>query len=123
MNARASLPDWGGFTMVQGYYTLQEASKVLKMPVDELKQMAQKGQIRSFQDRGTLRFRIQDIQELARIRGSSSDSHEVSLGDPSLPAPKSGAKGSGAQKAPVSPKSGAKQQGAPEVFAFDVNAE
>ena len=41
-----------GFAMVQGYYTLQEASKVLGMPVDELKQMAQKGKIRSFQEIG-----------------------------------------------------------------------
>jgi hypothetical protein len=102
--------------MVQGYYTLQEAAKFLSMPLDELKQMAQKGQIRSFQDRGTLRFRIQDIQELARVRGSSSDSHEAALSD--MPAPKSGSK-----KSAASPKSPAKQQAAPEVFAFDVNAD
>src|SRR5262245_7240835 len=59
--------------MVQGYYTLQEAAQVLGMPPEELKQMAQKNQIRSFQDRGTLRFRVQDIQELARQRGGASD--------------------------------------------------
>lgn len=59
--------------MVQGYYTLPEAAQFLSMPPEELKQMAQKGQIRSFQDRGTWRFRIQDVQELARRRGSSSD--------------------------------------------------
>ena len=59
--------------MVQGYYTLQEAAQVLGMPPDELKQMAQKNQIRSFQDRGTWRFRVQDIQELARQRGAASD--------------------------------------------------
>ena len=92
--------------MVQGYYTLQEAAKFLKMPVDELKQMAQKGQIRSFQDRGTLRFRIQDIQELARARGGSSDDQAPALGDASLPPPKSGAApSSGSKKAPVIPRS------------------
>src|SRR5687768_5851299 len=46
-------------SMVQGYYTLQEAADFLGMPQDELKQMAQKKDLRSFQDRGTLRFRIQ----------------------------------------------------------------
>src|SRR5436853_358570 len=106
--------------MVQGYYTLQEAAKFLNMPIDELKQMAQKGQIRSFQDRGTLRFRIQDIQELARTRGGSSDDHESALGDASLPPPKSA---SGAKKGAPSPKTPAKAQAAPDVFDFDVNAD
>jgi tape measure domain-containing protein len=32
--------------MAQGYYTLPEAAQALGMSVDELKQMAQKGQIR-----------------------------------------------------------------------------
>ena len=76
--------------MVQGYYTLPEAAKLLGMSVDELKHMAQKGQIRSFQDRGTLRFRTQDVQELARMRGASTDP-DVVLGDASLPPPKSSA--------------------------------
>lgn len=81
--------------MVQGYYTLQEAADVLDMSVDDLKGLAQKSQIRSFQDRGTLRFRIQDIQELQRQRLGASDP-EMVLGDavsskpPSGGAPKSG---------------------------------
>jgi len=104
--------------MVQGYYTLQEASKVLGMPVDELKQMAQKGKIRSFQDRGTLRFRIQDIQELARVRGGTSDP-ELVLGDAAPPAPKSAAAPSGSKKSQASPKSPAKHEEAPDVFDFD----
>ena len=86
--------------MAQGYYTLTEAAQFLSMPVDELKQMAQKGQIRSFQDRGTLRFRIQDIQELARKRGVSTDP-ELVLGDASLPMPKSSS---------ASPRSGIKKK-------------
>ncbi len=99
--------------MAQGYYTLTEAAQFLNMPVDELKQMAQKGQIRSFQDRGTLRFRIQDIQELARKRGISTDP-ELVLGDASLPAPKSSAtpRSGAKKKSPASPKTPAKTAGA-----------
>jgi hypothetical protein len=111
--------------MAQGYYTLPEAAKVLAMSVDELKAMAQKGQIRSFQDRGTLRFRIQDVQELARTRGAASDG-DLALGDASLPAAKSGSTPkSGAKKAAPasSPKSPAKQTKAPEVFQFDIDEE
>src|SRR4051794_40720292 len=91
--------------MVQGYYTLPEASQVLGMPPDELKQMAQKGQIRSFQDRGTWRFRIQDVQELARQRGSSSDPDLV-LGEALAPARPG--------SSPRSPK----KSGEPSVFDF-----
>ncbi len=72
--------------MVQGYYTLQEAAQVLGMDVDELKGIAQKNQIRSFQDRGTLRFRIQDVQELYRQRLGNSDP-EMVLGDAISPKP------------------------------------
>src|SRR4029079_7259967 len=72
--------------MVQGYYTLQEAADVLGMGLDDLKGLAQKNQIRSFQDRGTLRFRIQDIQELQRQRLGNSDP-EVVLGDAVSPQP------------------------------------
>src|SRR5262245_34089929 len=83
--------------MVQGYYTLQEAAQVLDIGVDELKGLAQRNQIRSFQDRGTLRFRIQDIQELQRQRIGNSDP-EMVLGDAVSPKP----------IAAVPPKSGAK---------------
>lgn len=107
--------------MVQGYYTLQEAAKFLNMPLDELKQLAQKGKIRSFQDRGTLRFRTQDIQELARTRGGSSDDHELALGDASLPPAKPSS--SAARRSPASPKTPAKQEGVPDVFDFDVDAD
>src|SRR5438046_2447977 len=55
--------------MVQGYYTLEEAARILGMATDELSQMAQRRQVRAFADRGTWRFRTQDIEELARRRG------------------------------------------------------
>src|SRR5262245_60761654 len=92
--------------MVQGYYTLPEAAQVLGMSPEELKQMAQKGQIRSFQDRGTWRFRMQDVQELARQRGASSDPDLV-LGEAQPPS-KSGS--------PRSPKKASD----PSVFNFKV---
>jgi excisionase family DNA binding protein len=105
--------------MVQGYYTLQEAARHLNISLDELKMMAQKGKIRSFQDRGTLRFRIQDIQELARQRGVSSDPDLV-LGEASLP-PKKGS-GPRAPKSPASPKTPSKDS-VPEVFDFELDDE
>lgn len=89
--------------MAQGYYTLQEAAQFLGSSADELRQMAHKNQIRSFQDRGTLRFRIQDIQELARQRGAVSDM-ELPLGE----AP------------PKTPRSGIAAEGTPETFDFDL---
>jgi hypothetical protein len=111
--------------MVQGYYNLAEAAQVLGMSAEELRGMAQRNQIRSFQDRGTLRFRMQDVQELARRRGASSD--------PGLPfsaEPKSG------PRTPVGPKSGPKSPpktpprspkpapaDAPEVFSFALEGE
>jgi len=104
--------------MAQGYYTLQEAAQFLKMSVDELKQFAQKGKIRSFQDRGTLRFRVQDVHELARARGGSSDEHELAIDAPG--GSKSGGSSASKKKSPPSPKSPAKNQGAPEVFDFQV---
>src|SRR5437870_6344508 len=108
--------------MVQGYYTLQEAAQVLGMPPDELKQMAQKNQIRSFQDRGTWRFRVQDIQELARQRGAASDL-ELVLGEapksssPKSGPPKSGPK-SGPKTPPKTPPKNPPKQAAPEIFDF-----
>lgn len=62
--------------MVQGYYTLEEAARILKTSTEELTQMAQKRQIRAFADRGTWRFRSQDVEEMARRRGQSSDEVE-----------------------------------------------
>lgn len=109
--------------MVQGYYNLNDAAKVLGMQPDELRQMAQKNLIRSFQDRGTLRFRQADIQELSRRRGASSDPDMVA------PEPRSGPKSPSAPKSgqPTGPKSGPKSPpktpkqtpvDAPEVFDF-----
>jgi excisionase family DNA binding protein len=65
---------------MQQYLTLDEAAKYLQMSPDELREMAKKKTVRAFQDRGTWRFRSQDIEELARTRGLSSDV-ELQLGE------------------------------------------
>lgn len=59
--------------MVQGYYTLEEAAGILSMAPDKLSQMAQKREIRAFADRGTWRFRTQDVDEMSRRLGQGSD--------------------------------------------------
>lgn len=99
--------------MVQGYQTLQEAAQFLGMSADELKLMAQRNQIRSFQDRGTLRFRIQDIQEMARQRGASSDPDLV-LGEAPPPS-------GSAPRTPPGPKTPRQvpPASAQDVFEFD----
>jgi excisionase family DNA binding protein len=72
--------------MAQGYYTLEEASRLVGISPEELKQMARRGELRSFQDRGTWRFRVADIEELARRRGVRSDPDLV-LGEAPPPRP------------------------------------
>lgn len=96
--------------MVQGYYTLEEAADYLGLQQEELKQKARSKELRSFQDRGTLHFRIQDIQELARQRGLSSDP-DLTLGEASLPPP----------TGPATPKIATSD--APDVFDFEFDAE
>src|SRR5438067_1112494 len=96
--------------MVQGYYTLEESAQILGISPDELKQRARKGEIRSFQDRGTWRFRIQDIQELARQTGKGSDP-ELALGEALTPKPTD-------SPAPRSPKP---QKKGDDVFGFSLD--
>ncbi len=43
------------------FYTLEEAASKLNMSVDELRELAKKREVRSFQDRGVLRFKSEDI--------------------------------------------------------------
>jgi hypothetical protein len=59
--------------MVQ-YYTLEQAAQILRTTPDKLKEMAKKNEVRAFQDPKGLRFRAQEIDELARARGYGSDS-------------------------------------------------
>jgi len=99
--------------MVQGYYTLEEAAKLLSMPTEELKHMAQRKEIRSFQDRGTLRFRAQDVEELGRRRGAGSDP-DLAIGEAPPPTPRVG------PKSPSSPRPSKQASPKPskDVFSF-----
>src|SRR5262249_12776344 len=55
------------------YYTLEEAAQLLGVTPDELKRMADRNEVRPFRDRGTMRFRGPEIEEMARRRGRGSD--------------------------------------------------
>src|SRR6185437_14354319 len=71
------------------FYTLEEAARVLGMNPEELKAKAQQREVRAFLDGGSWRFRVVDIDELARRRGMGSDA-ELRLSDLEIPtAPKS----------------------------------
>jgi excisionase family DNA binding protein len=65
--------------MVQ-YYTLAQAAEILRISPEQLKAMAQRKEIRAFQDRSGWRFRAQEIDEMARARGYGSDP-ELPLGE------------------------------------------
>jgi excisionase family DNA binding protein len=95
------------------YYTLQEAAAKLRLSADALKEMAKNGELRAFQDRGSLRFRAQEVDELARVRGLSSDP-DLQLGDAPPPSGSS-------QKTPKPTSSQIKSD--PSVFDFTLGTE
>ena len=64
------------------FYTLEEAASKLNMSIDELRELAKKREVRSFQDRGVLRFKSEDID--ARLSASvvsnpDTDSEDYTL--------------------------------------------
>jgi Helix-turn-helix domain len=67
------------------FYTLEEAARVLGLSSEDLKSKAQHREIRAFLDGGSWRFRVVDIDELARRRGLGSDA-ELHLSDLEVPA-------------------------------------
>ena len=66
------------------FYTLEEAARVLGMNPEDLKAKAQQREVRAFLDGGSWRFRMADIDELARRRGLGSDP-ELRLSDLEVP--------------------------------------
>src|SRR6516165_2308144 len=74
------------------FYTLEEAARVLGMSAEELKSKAQSREVRAFLDGGSWRFRVVDVDELARRRGLGSDA-ELRLSD--LETPGAGSASSG----------------------------
>src|SRR3954453_22601927 len=71
------------------FYTLEEAARVLGMSPEDLKAEAQKRQVRAFLDGGTWRFRVGDVDELARRRGVGSDA-ELAFPALDIPVPREG---------------------------------
>jgi excisionase family DNA binding protein len=72
--------------MAQEYLSLDEAARELGMAKDELVRKAQRREIRAFADRGTWKFRKQDIEEHARQMGIGSGAEIVFGGlDADLP--------------------------------------
>src|SRR5438105_15926002 len=111
--------------MAQQFYTLDEAARVLGVPPDEVKRMADRNEVRAFRDRGTLRFRAPEIEELARRRGRGSEP-DLQLGETAAPRPASPGpqKSTTPQKSPIPHKSPTPQKGvgkpadSREVFDF-----
>lgn len=68
--------------MVQKYFNLDEAAQVLGITKEELNRLREQGEIRAFADRGTWKFRTQDIEESARQRGVGSDPEMPMLDEP-----------------------------------------
>jgi excisionase family DNA binding protein len=99
--------------MVQ-YYTLDQAAQLLRVTPDQLREMVNSRKVRAFQDRGTLRFRTQDIDEMARSQGMGSDAElQMGKGAPPTPGPSSSAK----RRSKLSPSSEADDTSA----EFDLN--
>ena len=74
------------------FYSLEEAARVLGMSPEELKAKAQHREVRAFLDGGSWRFRVADVDELARRRGLGSDP-ELPMSDLDLTIPSSGGSG------------------------------
>jgi len=62
------------------YYTLEEAARLLGTTPDDVKKMAERNELCPFRDRGSMRFRSQEVEELARRLGRGSDA-ELQLGE------------------------------------------
>ncbi len=63
------------------FYSLEEAARVLGLSPEDLKSKAQHREIRAFLDGGSWRFRVVDIDELARRRGLGSEAEPLSDSD------------------------------------------
>ncbi len=55
------------------YLSLEEAAGLLKLKNDELIRLREKGEIRGFADRGTWKFKADDVEEFRRRRQPDSD--------------------------------------------------
>jgi len=58
---------------IKKYLSLEEAAGILKLKPDELVRLREKGEVRGFADRGTWKFKAEDIEELKRRRQPDSN--------------------------------------------------
>ena len=66
------------------YLSLEEAAALLKLKNDELIRFREKGEIRGFADRGTWKFKSDDVEEFRRRRQPDSDPDLPIMGDDDL---------------------------------------
>ncbi len=118
--------------MPETFYTLEEAAAKLNVTPDKLRQMAQRGEVRAFMDRGTWRFRASEVDDLARRLGLASSSELEAQGPktpkPSVPADKNGPRTPAPGQSPRPPASGSPESRATmlagaDVFPFDITPE
>lgn len=67
--------------MAKRYLSLDEAAEQLGLAKEELNRLREKGQIRGFADRGTFKFKAEDVEELGRRLQPSSDPDVEMFGD------------------------------------------
>lgn len=63
------------------YLSLEEAAAQLKVSRDQLMRLRENGEIRGFADRGTWKFRQEDVEEFARTRQADSNPDVPMFGD------------------------------------------
>ena len=59
--------------MSKKYLSLDEAASMLGIPREELTRLRERGELRGFADRGTWKFKFEDVQNLGRSRQMDSD--------------------------------------------------
>ncbi|MGE5195048.1 MAG: helix-turn-helix domain-containing protein [Deltaproteobacteria bacterium] len=59
--------------MSKKYLSIEEAAEQLGIPASELNRLREKGMIRAFADRGTWKFKEEDVEKLGRSRQATSD--------------------------------------------------
>ncbi len=69
--------------MASKYLSIEETVEILGIPQDEITRLREAGELRGFADRGTWKFRNEDIEEFARSRQADS-SEEGGLGTQDL---------------------------------------
>ncbi|MGE3806726.1 MAG: helix-turn-helix domain-containing protein, partial [Gemmataceae bacterium] len=113
----------------KGYLTLEEAAEQLGMDVDELSQMANRREVRAFADRGTWRFKKQDIEDMLSQRNALQDEDAPIplIGDDPFDAPMDdfgdeGPPSTGSQPTSVKRRSTDKH-GEDELFEFELSMD